>query len=156
MFFSQQILLFFWPKSWEIFGMFFLLQIPVILLFKKKSPNFWYNKIGGKKHPAQNRPQKKYKLKSYIIKKKESGKKKTKGSLGTWTSIFRCERQVCKFAWLLHSLSHKAHRRPRETLLLQVLGLALPFTRLSKLFFILGQNHFAEPNQHVLTFFHLI
>jgi hypothetical protein len=55
----------------------FLLQILVILLFLfLKSPNFSYKKLGEKKHLAENIPQKKYKLKSYIIKKKERKKKK--------------------------------------------------------------------------------
>jgi hypothetical protein len=38
----------------------------------------------------------------------------------------------------------------------QVLVLAVPFTSLSKLCKMLGQNRFAEPNQHVLTFLHPI
>jgi len=82
--------------------MFVRLQIPVILLFlKKKSPNFWYKKIGGKKHPAQNRPQKKYKLKSYIIKKKERGKKKNKrldGCLNIHIQMWEAGLQICLIA----------------------------------------------------------
>ncbi len=38
----------------------------------------------------------------------------------------------------------------------QVLGYAVPFTSLSKLCKMLGQNHFAEPNWHGLAFLHPI
>jgi hypothetical protein len=40
----------------------------------------------------------------------------------------------------------------KYTLLLQLLGFVVPFTSLSETI-ILGQNHFAEPNQYVLAFF---
>jgi hypothetical protein len=36
----------------------------------------------------------------------------------------------------------------------QVLGCAVPFTSLSKLCKMLGQNHFAEPNWHGFAFLH--
>jgi hypothetical protein len=37
-----------------------------------------------------------------------------------------------------------------------LLDFAMPFTSLSKLYKNEGQNHFADPNGHVLTFVHPI
>jgi len=44
----------------------------------------------------------------------------------------------------------------REESSLAGLGFAVPFTRLSKLAKMLGQNHFAQPNWHVFIFLHPI
>ncbi len=77
-FFSRQNLLFFWQKSWEIFGMFFLLQIPVILLFKKKNHQISdIKKLGKKNILHRTDPRKSINWKLYYQKERK-GKKKQK------------------------------------------------------------------------------